>query len=63
MDKITSIIVPYIYPSYSCCLSYSDDDMRINIYRTIISVQFVLFTFTMTKILLDTPQENSVRTN
>jgi hypothetical protein len=24
--------VPYIYPSYSYCLSYSDDDMRINIY-------------------------------
>jgi hypothetical protein len=27
----TSITVPYIYPSYSYCLSYSDDDVRINI--------------------------------
>ena len=51
MDEITSITVPYIHSSYSYCLSYSDDDMRINIQNNI-SVQFDGFTFTMTKILL-----------
>ena len=33
--------MPYIYPSYSYCLSYSDDDMRINIWNNKCIVGYV----------------------